>query len=255
MKKNLQTSIFRIAFVLAITCNAAIAQQTSATATTAKADPEAYALLKSAHDARQTWPANFAGFTAEFTFNDNGKVSTGSLAYAGNTGTEIKVEGLAAEASEWLNNQFNSLLAHRRGGDFSKGDGRHAITFGVDDKSPLGRLLELHDAMQSSYRVRDGQTVEVTRTMNEERFIITVLNTQSVEGSKYLPHNFTVTYFDVKTGQLKRSDMFTDSYEKKWGVWYPTSRRIIRAENGKLTTRVIEIRNIRAKAAGEQAAK
>jgi hypothetical protein len=72
---------------------------------------------------------------------------------------------------------------------------------------------------------------------------------------KYLPHNFTVTYFDAKTGQLQRSDMFTDSYEKKWGVWYPTSRRIIHAQDGKLTTRIVEIRNIRAKSPGEQAAR
>lgn len=255
MNNNLQTSRLTAVLIIALACSAAMAQQKNTMTAPAKADPEAYALLKSAHDARQTWPANFAGFTAEVLFNDNGKVSAGTLSYAGTTGAEMKVEGLSEEASEWLNNQLNSLLSHRRGGDFAKRDGSHPITFGVDDKSPLGRLLQLNDSMQSSYRVRNGQTVEVTRTMNGERFTITVLDTKPVEGGKYLPHNFTVTYFDAKTGQLKRLDMFTDSYEKKLGLWYPTSRRIVRAEDGKLTTRIVEIRHPKSKSASEQAAK
>lgn len=255
MKKSLQTLIVTTMFAVIFTSSTAMAQQINATTAPTKANPEAFALLKSAHDARQTWPATFAGFTAEVMFNDNGKVSAGTLAYANTTGAEIKIKGLSEEAGEWLNNQLNSLLSHRRGGDFAKGDGRHPITFGVDDKSPLGRLLQLNDSLHSSYRVRDGQTVEVTRIMNGERFTITVLDTKSVEGGKYLPHNFTVTYFDAKTGQIKRSDMFTDAYEKKWGLWYPTSRRIVRAENGKLTTRIVEIRNPKSKSASEQAAK
>ncbi len=240
-------------FVAAFTSISGAAQQP--TEQTMKAAPAAYALLKSAHAARETFPQNFAGFTAELTFNDNGRVSKGTVAYADAKGAEMKVEGLSEEATEWLQNQLNSLLAHRRNGDFAKGDGRHSITFGDDDKSPLGRLVQLNDSMKSSYRVRDNKTVEVTRTMMGERFTITVLDTTPTEGGKFLPRNFVVTYFDAKTGALKRTDMFSDVYARNGKIWMPVSRRIVKAENGQLTTRIIEISNPKMTAAAEAAGK
>ncbi len=220
----------------------------------AKADPEAYALLKAANDARVVWPAGFAGFTADIVFNDNGQVSKGMLTYSVKDGTQVKMEGLSESAMEWLDGQLTSLLTHRKGGDFAKGDGRHPLAFDRDDKSPTGRLIHLNDTLKSSYRVRDGRTSEVTRTMGGERFTISILETTTVEGGKYLPRTFFVTYFDAKTGALKRVDAFADEYTKKGNVWYPVARRLLRAENGQMTTRLIEFRNPRPLSATQLAA-
>ena len=63
------------------------------TAKPTKADPAAYELLKEAHDARQVWPADFAGFSAELSFNDNGKITKGTLSYE-QKGVSLNVEGL-----------------------------------------------------------------------------------------------------------------------------------------------------------------
>ncbi|MEW6129642.1 MAG: DUF3386 family protein [Acidobacteriota bacterium] len=253
MKNNLATltQTLLAACCIALLGGTVAAQQTAAKE--AKADPEAYALLKKAHDARQTFPQNFRGFAADFTFNDNGRITKGTLLYSDAKGVEVKIDGLSEEAKEWVNDQLSSMLAHRRGGDFAKGDGRYPLTFGEDDKNPLGRLLQLNDSMKSSYRVRDGQTVEVTRTMAGDKFTITVLETTLTEGGKFLPKHFTVTYFDAKTGQLKRTEMFTDAYANTSGLWVPASRRIIRAENGQVTARIIEISNVRLRDSGEQA--
>ena len=209
-----------------------------------KADPAAYELLKEAHDARQVWPADFAGFSAELSFNDNGKITKGTLSYE-QKGVSLNVEGLDEETKRWLLNQLNSLLSHRRGGDFAKRDGANPITFGDDDKSPIGRLVELHDGFKSSYRVRNGKVVDVTRTIGGERFTISVLETTPVENNKYLPRHFTVTYFDAKTGTLKRTESFSDTHTKVGNLWFPSERRIIRAENGVISARVIEISNFK----------
>ncbi len=212
-----------------------------------KPDPVAYDLLKEAHDARQVWPVDFSGFNAEVVFNDNGKVIVGKLSYEQKSGVVLNVGEIDPESKTWLVNQLNSLLSHRRGGDFAKRDGANPITFGDDDKSPIGRLVILNDALKSSYRVRDGKVVDVTRTIAGERFTISVLETTPVENGKYLPHHFTVTYFDAKTGALKRTESFSDTHSKVSDIWFPTQRRVIRADNGVITARVIEIRNPQVK--------
>lgn len=89
----------------------------------------------------------------------------------------------------------------------------------------------------------EGKVVDVTRTMGDERFPITVLETTPVGDGKYLPRHFTVTYFDAKPGGVKRTEAFTDSYTKVGEVWLPISRRVVRAENGQIIACLVEVRN------------
>ena len=85
-----------------------------------KADPAAWNMLKSARETSQTIPSNFAGVTFDVVLNDNGKVAKGSINYEAGGSAEVKVEALDEEAKGWLNEQTMSIIAHRRGGDFSK---------------------------------------------------------------------------------------------------------------------------------------
>jgi hypothetical protein len=211
-----------------------------------KADPEAWNLLKAARATREVLPDNVRHVTAQLIFNDNGETRTGTVDYDVQSRVVIKMDGLSDEARAWVNDQVNSLLAHRRNGDFSKSDGRHPITFAASDqqdKSPIGRRVELHDSLKSSYRIRNHQVVEVDRTMGEDHFVISVLETMPTADGKFLPRTFVVNYFDAKTGTLKRSESFTDEYQKVEGVWLPASRRIIAAQEGKLVTRLLTFRH------------
>jgi hypothetical protein len=61
--------------------------------------------------------------------------------------------------------------------------------------------------------------------------------------------------FDEKSGALKRTETFTDEYKLVDGVWFPASRRLVRAENGKVITRVTEFQNPRIQFNNEQAAR
>ena len=67
--------------------------------------------------------------------------------------------------------------------------------------------------------------------------------------------NHAVRKIDAKTGIIKRSEAFTDEYQKIEGVWLPASRRIVKAAEGKLTTRVLEFRQAQVKTGEQQATK
>ncbi|HYE75857.1 MAG TPA: DUF3386 family protein [Blastocatellia bacterium] len=242
------------AFLSLLTLNAAAQAPTTESR---KADPEAWNLLKSARETREIIPRSVKEITAELVFNEDGQIKRGTVSYDIQNRAVVKMEGLSEEAKAWVDDQVNSILAHRRDGDFSKGDGRHPITFAANDNenSPLGRRIELHDSLKSSYRIKNNKVVEVDRTMGNDHFVISVLETTPTSNGKYLPRHFVVNYFDAKTGALNRSESFTDEYQKVDHVWLPASRRIIKANAGTLTVRTIEFRNAKVTFSANQAAK
>ncbi|QQS45946.1 MAG: DUF3386 family protein [Acidobacteriota bacterium] len=222
------------------------------------ADPQAWNLLKEAGRSREVFPEGFTGCAAEIIVNDNGRIARGKLDYDTDGGATLSIDGLSEDTLMWAREQANSVLTHRRGGDFSKGDGRHPITFDASEQNignPIGRRVVLNDKLKSSYRIRDNQVVEVDRTMGSDHFVITVLDTTPTSDGRFLPRHFIVNYFDAQTGALKRSESFTDRYQKIGGIWLPASRRVVFAENGTITTRIIEFHNPRLKTAGDQAAR
>jgi hypothetical protein len=218
----------------------------TATPTNPKADPQAFALLKSAHDRRYVMPATTGDVSGKVSLNDNGKMVTGEFAYSPKEGVTLKAEGASDQATEWLRGQLSNIFAHRRGGDFAKSyDGQQALTFSnVENDSPLGRQIAMNDVMQSFYRVKDRTVMEVTRTSGDTRFTVTVLDVDTVDGGRYLPRHFVVTYFDAKTGQLRRTESFSDTYAQSGSLWIPASRRVVMAENGVNVVRILELSGV-----------
>ena len=247
-------------FILAISMIAINAQtvatiKKSNTTNIGKTDQAAYNQLKEAHENRESFPLNFEGYTADFTFNDNGKIYKGTFNYVPKVTLKLEVEGLSEVDTKFVNEAVSSLVAHRRNPDFTKSDGKYPISFGKDDGSPLGRLICLEDDSKSCYRVKNAKVTQVNRTMEGEFFSINVLEIKSTENGHFLPKQFTVTYFDEKTKAIKKSQSFTDEYENVNGVWLPKSRRIITSENGNSTARIIEFSNFKARIETTQANK
>lgn len=192
-----------------------------------KADPEAYALLKKAHDSRQVMPPDFDGFRAELTLQQGDRTLTGELVYRRKGETDVKLQGADAASLDWARAQLLNLVGHRRGGDFDQGDGKNPLELGPRDDNPYGRLIVLHDALESSYRVKDGKVTEVTRTAGGSRFTISVIDTIDADDGKYLANHFVVTYRDAATGALQKFEGYRDSYARVNGVWLPTGRTVI----------------------------
>jgi hypothetical protein len=193
------------------------------------ADPQAYALLKAAHDARQVVPAGFAGYTAKVLFMDGDKKYTGTVTYERNaTKDPIRLEmaGLDEEAKAWIEDMVGNQIGHRRGGDFAKGDGRNPLSLGGNVNS-FGTLIKLNDRLKSEYRVRDNKVTEVTREMGDTRFTISVIGTQEGDAGKYMSTHFTVVYRNSKTGAINQVDGFRDSYTRWKKVWLPKARSVM----------------------------
>jgi hypothetical protein len=231
-------------FSAIILCGVTVAHAAGGRQDDAKADPAAFALLKEAHDRRDTFPAGFSGLTADVLLNDNGKEVKGALTYTSAGEVKLTLTDATKQEEEWANEELGSALAHRRKDDFAHGDGSHPLTFVQDDHSPLGRLIALNDRFKSAYRVKDGQITEVTRSMGKIRFTITVLDNKFVEDGKYLPNQFVVTYFDASSGAIQHVDLFSDGFVKVGNAWIPSSRRVVTAENGSFTTRSLALTNI-----------
>lgn len=144
-----------------------------------------------------------------------------------------------------------NLVGHRRGGDFAQGDGRNPLSFDKGPENNFGRLINLNDRMQSSYRVRDNKVTEVTRVAGNTRFTISVMETLEADPGKYLANHFTVAYRDAKTNALKMFEGYRDSYGQVDGVWLPVGRYVYEfGESITPTVRVIRLKNIQILPAG-----
>jgi hypothetical protein len=217
-----------------------------------KTDPTAYDALRDTRATRYYFTRNLAGFTADLTINDNGKVSTARLTYGADEGIDLRFQSPDESREPWVLEMVTNMLGHRRPASFIQGDGRWPIKYADDDKSPAGRKVLLNDPMNSSYRIRDGRVTEVNRSAGDQRFIISIMEEIEAEPGRYLPRHFTVTYFDAKTGAIKRTDSFTDEYGKVRGVWVPVSRRLIQAKQGSVITRFVEFKNPQVRLMGGQ---
>lgn len=207
---------------------------------------DARAALRDSRDTRYYFPSSFAGFTADVTINDNGQIARAVINYDLGGGADLQFKaGDVKESRAWVLEAVLNLIRHRRSSDFESREGRYIARFADEDKSPMGRRILVKDSMQTSYRVLDNHVTEVDRTIEDERFVISVLEETPVGQGRFLPRHFVLNYFDAATGALKHSDYFTDEYRQIDGVWFPMSERIVKAEAGRLTTRIIAFQNIR----------
>jgi len=207
----------------------------------AGADREAWMLLKSAHDARQVMPETFVGFDAKVSFVDDDKESQGTISFRTGEKAKLKIDGLSSEQFDWLQDKLLSLIGHRRGGDFRKRDGANPLTFAKEPENNFGRLIELNDSMNSSYRVKNGKVLEVTRCPGKVRFTISVIETQTADPGKYLANHFVVSYRDKKTNALQSVEGFRDSYKAVDGVWLPARRTVVSVTPEHITPQIRRI--------------
>lgn len=187
-----------------------------------KADPDATRLLTEARANRALWK-NFPGFAADIEVNLDGKISKGKVAIDARGG--IVLRDLHDAAERWAREVLATDIDHRLNAETEP----TACVFTDDDTShPLGRSVRLlGDGMGSVYRVRDRQIVVVNRRMGKMRFSITVLQTASNKDGKYLPSSFVVHYWDVATGDLRKTDAFTHAWKRVGDFDLPAYTRVV----------------------------
>jgi hypothetical protein len=195
-------------------------------------DPKAVELLREAHEQRYGWDAAFPGFEAVLTVSHGGREHRGSA----RVGPDLKVDvsGIADErAATWAREALSSIAAHRRSVPFAGSDGRYPLTFGPQDHHPAGRLVRLNDALNSTYRIRDGQIMQINRSAGPRlRFTIDIVENIRTAERKVLPRVFTVSYFVADTGELQKSETYRDGYREVGKYLLPEFRSQVTAEDG-----------------------
>jgi hypothetical protein len=182
-------------------------------------------LMRQAREARATWDDAFPGFTADLAVMADDQSIRGRVTVSAQG--KVELEGPAGPALQWAKERLQSDIMHRKAdaspftaeAEFAEEDG----------KNPLGRLIRIKDdKMSSSFRVREGQILEVNRTMRDTAFSIKVLVTEKNPEGKVLPSVFTVTYWDGQSRALQKVE-----------TYHVTSTRLGRYDLPGSTTQVI----------------
>jgi hypothetical protein len=198
-------------------------------ADTPKADPAASKMLAEARAARALWQT-FPGFTADLEANFDGKAAKGKV-HVSPEG-KVKIDGLDKDFEPWVRRELSSIVGHR----MDSGTPRDTPCAFADDVKdhPLGRLVRvLNDELHSSYRIRGKEIIVVNRTMKDSRFTITVLEAITNAEGKYLTTSFVVDYWNLDSGELKRSDAFSQTWTRVGKFDLPAVTRYIGAAREK----------------------
>jgi hypothetical protein len=148
---------------------------------------------------------------------------------------------LPEEDARWLAHELSSMAGHRFHRAYEDADGRNGKVLHDDDGSPLGRLVAIEDAMDSSYRIRDGRIDAITRTHGGSRFTIVIQERAEAPDGRFVSTAFTVCHWDVESGRLLRADAYTDAYVERDGILLPARRRVATASDAGLTVRELEL--------------
>jgi hypothetical protein len=229
---------------LSLAAALAVLIPTSLRAQDQQADPKARDLMREVYEKRQTWGPDFPGFEAKLTVLFKGQEHRGMIRVSKDYNVEVHLADDAA--SRWATEAMASIAGHRRATRFEEADGHYPLTFGPADNHPSGRLVRLNDGMNSTYRVRDGQILQVNRNAGPKlRFTIDIVENLLTDEGKYLPRVYTVAYFTSGSGELQRADTFWDSYRKIGKYYLPDSRRQVTAEDGSTQGMLLKLDDVK----------
>ncbi len=205
-------------------------------------DPEALAALERARSGRAIW-VDFPGFTADLTVHNGDDVLAGKV--------EIDADGIVSlempegDVSDWVEEQLNSMVQHRMpDGEVTQGE----VTFSNEaGNHPLGRRIDLGDpSLESTYRIKDDVILEVNRSAGPTmRFTISVLEVEWNAEKKYLPRSFTMNFFDSKSGDLRTSLGYFNTWERVGPYDLPKKIIEVDAHKGGASTKEIAFSNFK----------
>jgi hypothetical protein len=171
-------------------------------------DASAAEALSAARKHRAVWD-DFPGFraTAEVWLDGEKRQAEVIVSPKG----DVDLKGLDGLGRGFVDRHLSSLVMHRMpGSQFEEEAG-----FEADDHHVLGRRLRLaEERMGSVYRIRDNVISEVNRSMGRQRFTISVIDVSYNDEGKYLPHVFTVSFWDEKTGDLEATESVYHQWER-----------------------------------------
>jgi hypothetical protein len=198
------------------------------------ADAKAVALFQEALATRAQWK-DFPGFRAGIAGTVDGRAFDGKVAVRPTGAVRLEVDDPAVKS--WVKGQLESIVLHRAAGD-SSGETPVLRFADRDTDHPLGRLLLFEGGrFASSYRVKDKQITVVNRYTARQNMTITVQDNQRNADDRFLPHTYTVQWWEAGTGKLLRTETVQDRWRRVGAFDLPAERTIITASDAGLSVR------------------
>ena len=213
------------------------ATATTTAASTAAADRSpgsANDLLKRARDARAVWN-DFPGFASDITLKIDGTVAQGRVEVSADG--NVKLSGVDQADAGWVKQQLGLLIRHRMPAPFSDQD----VVFGDEAKDhPLGRLVKfVGDSAHSAYRIKDDVILEVNREQGPMRFTISTLEVARSAEGKYMPADYSASYWEKESGRLKSNETYHEEWVRVGAFDLPKRHVVVLTGND--TRKVMEI--------------
>jgi hypothetical protein len=184
---------------------------------------------------------DFPGFTTDLTVLSGAETLQGKATI--DADGVVTLEMPKGKLTDWVEEQLNSMVQHRMpDGEVSQGD----VTYAEEASAhPLGRKIDLGDpSLQSAYRIKDDAIMEVNRSAGPTmRFTISVLEIERNPENKYLPRSFTMNFFDAKSGDLRTSLAYFNSWQRVGAFDLPKQIIEIDAHKGGASAKQIDFSN------------
>jgi hypothetical protein len=203
-------------------------------------DPEAVAAFEDALAARAAWQ-NFTGFSAKVSGIVDGRPFQGTALVKADGSVMLEIDDDAV--SDWVQSQLVSITMHRAASQSSADRPKPVLRYADDrDDDPRGRLLAFDGGhFATSYRVKDRQITSVNRLLDGMNMTITVLDNEKNAEGKFLPHTYTVQYWDDASGKLDRSESVTDRWTRVGNWDLPVEHTVCTSSSGALSVRTIRL--------------
>ncbi|MEO1211693.1 MAG: DUF3386 domain-containing protein [Cyanobacteria bacterium J06638_20] len=203
---------------------------------------DAREIMRAAYENRYTWDRGFPGYTADVTFDWNGKVYTGQVKVNSNLSSDIS--GIDDEdAKKQLAGQLQEIAIHRIRRSFDDTHSKNSFELAETDDTGAVKLLVGGKSTGDYYKIRDNEVVLVHRHIHG---IVVTINTFSSHQTEagYLSHTYDSVYHDPQTGEQKGGkSVFEDNYEKV-GDYYFLNQRTIKTEGDQPDTKSFSFSNI-----------
>jgi hypothetical protein len=198
------------------------------------ADVKAVALFQEALATRAQWK-DFPGFRARIAGKVDGRPFDGKVVVAATGAVRLDVDDPVVKS--WVKGQLESIVLHRSAGDSSAEP--PVLRFADREADhPLGRLLLFEGGrFASSYRVKDKQITVVNRYTARQNMTITVQDNERNAEGRFLPHSYTVQWWEAGTGKLLRTETVQDRWRRVAGLDLPAEHTVTTASDAGLSVR------------------
>lgn len=200
----------------------------------------AHRLMRRAYNAEYRYPESFGGFRARMYYSWDAEGWGGAVEVR--NPADIRYSGAAGRVDEHLRWEITAMIGHRWCIPYERAEG--SLNLRLDPKqTPAGRSVHVEDGLESVYRVRSGEIVQVERRFGDLRFTVNIQERQRTADGKSLPVHYCIIYWSRDDGRIIRTDLYRDGYREVEGLYLPLSRRITVADDSGTTNRSLHFRD------------